>query len=47
MNYEVDTHTAIISVEEGVITLITLYDKAEQSTITPQEISRLLKEEGV
>lgn len=38
------THTAIISVEEGVITLITLYDKAEQSTITPQEIARILKE---
>lgn len=38
------THTAIISVEEGVITLIAIYDKAEQSTITPQEIARLLKE---
>lgn len=38
------THTAIISIEEGIITLITLYDKAERATITPQEIARLLKE---
>lgn len=38
------THTAIVSIEEGIITLITLYDKAEQATITPQEIARLLKE---
>lgn len=38
------THTAIISVEEGVITLLTLYDKSEQVNITSQEIARLLKE---
>lgn len=38
------THTAIVSVEEGVITLVTLYDKADQSTITMQEIARLIKE---
>lgn len=38
------THTAIISVEEGVITLLTLYDKAEQTTITEKEISLLIKQ---
>lgn len=38
------THTAIVSVEEGVITLVTLYDKSEQVNITAQEIARLLKE---
>ena len=38
------THTAIVSVEEGVITLLTLYDKSEQVNITSQEIARLLKE---
>lgn len=38
------THTAIVSVEEGVITLVTLYDKTDQSTITMQEIAKLIKE---
>lgn len=38
------THTAIISVEEGVITLLTIYDKAEQSTISDKEIARLIQE---
>lgn len=38
------TYTAILSVEEGVITLLAIYDKAEQETITSQEISRLMKE---
>ena len=38
------THTAIISIEEGVITLLAIYDKAEQDTITSQEIARLMKE---
>lgn len=38
------THTAIISIEEGVITLLTIYDKAEQETITDKEIARLIKE---
>lgn len=38
------TYTAVICVEEGSITLLTIYDKAEQDTITTQEISRLMKE---
>lgn len=38
------THTAIISVEEGVITLLAIYDKAGQDTITDKEIARLVKE---
>ena len=38
------THTAIINVTEGVITLLTLYDKAEQNTITEKEISILMKQ---
>lgn len=37
------TYTVIINEENGVITLLTIYDKAEQVTITPQEIARLLK----
>lgn len=31
------THTAIISIEEGVITLLAIYDKAEQDTMKPKE----------
>lgn len=38
------THTAIISIEEGVITLLAIYDKAEQDTITDKEIAYLMKE---
>ena len=38
------THTAVVSVEEGVITLLTLYDKAEQTTITEKEITFLIKQ---
>lgn len=38
------THTAIINVEEGVITLLTLYDKGEQDTISSKEIAQLMKE---
>lgn len=38
------THTAIVSIEDGVITLLAIYDKAEQETITDKEIARLLKE---
>lgn len=36
------THTAVINVKEGVITLLTLYDKAEKTTITEKEISLLM-----
>jgi len=38
------TYTVIIDEEKGIITLLTIYDKAEQITITAQEIARLLKE---
>lgn len=38
------TYTTIISMEEGIITLLAIYDKAEQNTITEKEISLLLKE---
>lgn len=38
------THTAVISVREGVVTLLAIYDKAEQSTITNKEIEQLLRE---
>lgn len=38
------TYTTIISVEESIITLLAIYDKAEQNTITEKEISLLLKE---
>lgn len=38
------THTTIISVEEGVITLLAIYDKAAQDTISDKEIARLVQE---
>ena len=38
------TYTTIISMEEGIITLLAIYDKAEQNTITEKEISLLSKE---
>ena len=38
------THTAVISVREGVVTLLAIYDKAERSTITSKEIEQLLRE---
>ena len=38
------TYTAVISMEEGIITLLAIYDKAEQDTITEKEIARLIKE---
>ena len=38
------THTAVISVREGVVTLLAIYDKAEQSAITSKEIEQLLRE---
>lgn len=38
------TYTAIITVEEGIITLLTIYDKAEQDTISDKEIARLIQE---
>lgn len=41
------TYTAILSINEGVVTLLSIYDKAEQSTITQVEINRLLEELGI
>lgn len=38
------TYTTIISVEEGVITLLAIYDKGEQDTISGKEIASLMKE---
>ena len=38
------THTAIVSVEDGVVTLLAIYDKAERDSITGKEIEQLLKE---
>ncbi len=37
------TYTAVISMEEGIITLLAIYDKAEQDTITEKNC-RLIKE---
>lgn len=38
------TYTALINVDEGTVTLLTLYDKAEQDGIGPKEIETLLAE---
>lgn len=38
------TYTTIINIEEGVITLLSIYDKAEQDTITDKEILSLMGE---
>lgn len=37
-------HTAIVSVEDGVITLLTIYDKSEMESITDAELRELLTE---
>lgn len=37
------THTAIVSVEDGVITLLYIYDKADQDTISDKELIDLMK----
>lgn len=37
------THTAIVSVEDGVITLLHIYDKADQDSITDKELVELMK----
>ncbi len=36
------THTAIISVEDGQITLLTIYDKSEQENISDIELRELV-----
>ena len=37
------TYTIILSVEEGVINLLYIYDKAEKENITAKELETLLK----
>jgi len=38
------TYAAIVDFEEGIITLLTIYDKADQDSITSQEITRLIRD---
>lgn len=38
------TYTTIISLEEGRVILLTIYDKSEQSTISDQELRQLIAE---
>lgn len=38
------TYTALVSVDEGTVTLLTLYDKSEQDSIGQKEINELLAE---
>ncbi|NDV60340.1 type II toxin-antitoxin system RelE/ParE family toxin [Bacteroides sp. 519] len=38
------TYTVVISEEEGIITLLSIYDKAEQESISVEEIKRLIEE---
>lgn len=38
------TYTVEIDEDNGVVTLLTIYDKSEQSTITAQEIAGLMEE---
>ena len=38
------THTTIFSIQDGIITLLTIYDKSEQNDITEKEVEKLLKE---
>lgn len=37
------THTAIISVEKGIITLLYIYDKADRESISDKELTELMK----
>lgn len=38
------THTTIVSVEDGIITLLTIYDKSEMESISDAELRELLDE---
>lgn len=40
------TYTIILNVEEGVINLLYIYDKAEKENITGKELEALLKRHG-
>lgn len=37
-------YVVVVSEEEGTITLLSIYDKAEQDSISSEEIKRLIKE---
>ena len=37
----------LLSDNDKKVTLLTIYDKSEQSSITPKEINAILKEEGL
>lgn len=41
------SHTVIASVEEGEVTLVTIYDKSDRSSISTKEINQLLKSNGL
>ena len=38
------TYTVILSVDEGEINLLTIYDKAERESITRKELEEIIKE---
>lgn len=38
------TYMTIINVEEGKVTLLTIYDKSEQDSISDQELKQLIEE---
>lgn len=41
------TFTVVVAIDEAEITLLYIYDKAERSTITPNEIEELLRKNGL
>ncbi|MBR6251700.1 MAG: type II toxin-antitoxin system RelE/ParE family toxin [Bacteroidales bacterium] len=41
------THTAIIEVNDRNITLVTIYDKSDQATITDKELKLLMQKNGL
>jgi len=45
--FRVISFEVLASVDEKMVTLITLYDKGEQSSISKKEISSILEEEGL
>ncbi len=41
------TFTVVVAIDEAEINLLYIYDKAERSTITPNEIEELLRKNGL
>lgn len=41
------TVTAIVSVEETDVTLLTIYDKSDRETIKDSELKKMLKKNGL